>query len=157
MADLSGLVLTVLDLSFNVAKTLYSYAQDVKSAPHDIQSLSTELFALIGVMERMKMHQEQSSRLIVGQMKGLTQPSDQSTLRAVLQETLQFLEELNRSLIKPPSRFQATVQKMKWPLKADETKRHLQRLERVKTYFILSLVTDDMYEAFHFVSRISSD
>ena len=47
--------------------------------------------------------------------------------------------------------------KTKWPLKADETKEHLQRLKRVMTKSILSLVTIDVHEDFHCLSWMSSD
>lgn len=42
-------------------------------------------------------------------------------------------------------RAQAKIYKMMWPFKAKQTKQYLQRLERLKTCFILSLVTDEMF------------
>lgn len=50
MADLSGIILTVLGVSFEVTSTIYTYAKDVKNASKDIQQLSNEIFALIGVL-----------------------------------------------------------------------------------------------------------
>jgi len=58
--DFSGLVLTALSLSFTLASKLYSYGQNVKGARRDIQTLSNELFGLIGVLEHLKLLQEQS-------------------------------------------------------------------------------------------------
>ena len=148
MADISGLILTVLGLSFTLASTLYSYAKDVKGARSDIQQLSNELFALIGVLQHLKMQQE-------GQMAekpdehSFAGESNQPVFREVLQECVEFLQELQQKLMTPKSRFQAKIQKMKWPFQSDEIKQHLQRLERVKTYFMLALMSDEMLVSNH--------
>lgn len=42
MAEVSGLVLTVLSLPFNLASTLYSYARDFKGVRGYIQQLTIE-------------------------------------------------------------------------------------------------------------------
>lgn len=153
MADISGIILTCLGLSFEVASTIYNYAKDVHDAKQDIQSLSNELFALIGVLERMKMqqgHQEQlSSATLVDNRKAFARKENQPIIRQVLQQTIEFLQDLHARLVPPKSRFQARLQKLKWPFKEGETKRHLERLERVKSYLILSLMTDEMCVCTH--------
>ncbi|MCJ1286866.1 hypothetical protein MMC26_006212 [Xylographa opegraphella] len=146
MADISGLVLTVLGVSFELASTLYSYAREVKEAKNAIQQLSNELYALIGVLEHLKRQQEQLS--LSGSKsearEALMQSYDESTLSSILIECLDFLHELQKSLKMPTGRLRSTLHKLKWPLKDADTKEHLQRLERVKTYFILALVADDL-------------
>ena len=136
MADISGLILTVLGLSFQLASTIYSYSNDVKGASQDIQQLSNELFALIGVIEHIKRQREQQARPLV--------TNDGDSLIRVLNETIEFLQELQTSLATPKSRIHAVAQKMKWPLHDKQTKDHLLRLERVKSYFVLSQVTEEM-------------
>lgn len=146
MADVSGLVLTVLGFSFEVASTIYSYAKDVKGAKNEIQQLSNEIFALIGVLERMKVQQSQTaSGQSIDQSKVFAQEESQASLVKVLHESLEFLQELHKRLTVPKSRFQSKLQKLTWPLKESETSQHLQRLERVKTYMILSLMTDEVF------------
>ena len=164
MADVSGLVITALSLSFKVASTLYSYGKEVKGARRDIQSLSNELFGLIGLLEHLKSQNEQSR----ANESGLVEPPgysefplpldladkqerntvmrtcDSPNLQSVLNQTLEFLEELRQSLVEPKRRFQATIKLMKWPLREGEMQKHLMRLERVKTYFVLSLVTGEV-------------
>ena len=146
MADISSLVLTVLGMSFEVASTIYSYAKEVKSAKLEIQQLSSELFALIGVLERMRTQQQQIS---AGQLSDETSvfasKDNQGSLRKVLQELIEFLQDLHKSLMPSKTSFQAKLQKLKWPFKQSETQKHLSRLERVKTYLMLSLMTDDMF------------
>lgn len=146
MADISGLVLTVLGVSFQVASAIYSYSSDVRGAKGDIQQLSNELFALIGVLERLKVNQEQvSTGNPADHSKAFSQESNQDSLRYVLQQSLQFLQDLRKRLEFPKTRFKAKIQKLKWPFEQKETTQHLQRLERVKTYLILSLMTDEMF------------
>lgn len=142
MADISGLIVTVLGLSFELTSTLYSYSREVKGASRDIQQLSNELFSLIGVLEHIKMQQERES--LESQSK-LPMAMDKATLSRVLNETIEFLQELQDSLAAPKSRFQAVAQKLKWPLREKDTKDHLMRLERVKSYFVLSQVTEELY------------
>lgn len=149
MADISGLILTCLGLSFEVASAIYNYARDVKDAKQDIQNFSNELFALIGVLERMKMQQERQEQPSFGRLeyssKAFARKENQPIFRQVLQQSIEFLQELHKILVAPKSRFQSRVQKLKWPFKEGETKRHLKRLERVKSYLILSLMTDEMF------------
>ena len=146
MADVSGLVLTVLGVSFQVASAIYSYSSDVKDAKGDIQQLSNEIFALIGVLERLKVNQDQiSTGKSTDHSKAFLQESNQDSLRHVLQQSLEFLQDLHKRLESPKTRSKAKIQKLKWPFEQKETARHLQRLERVKTYLILSLMTDEMF------------
>ena len=53
MADLSGLIFTVLGVSFEITSIMYSYAKDVKHASKDMQQLANEIFALIGVLREL--------------------------------------------------------------------------------------------------------
>ncbi len=156
MADISGLVLTVLGVSFQVASAIYSYSSDVKDAKGDIQQLSNEIFALIGVLERLKVNQDQ---IFTGKStdhsKAFSQESNQDSLRHVLQQSLEFLQDLRKSLESPKTRFQAKIQKLKWPFEQKATTQHLQRLERVKTYLILSLMTDEMFASTRSKLRVS--
>lgn len=146
MADISGLVLTVLGISFQVASAIYSYTSDVKDAKGDIQQLSNEIFALIGVLERLKVNQDQiSTGKSTDLSKAFSQESNQDSLLHVLQQSTEFLQDLHRRLEAPKTRSQAKIQKLKWPFERKETTQHLQRLERVKTYLILSLMTDEMF------------
>lgn len=141
MADVSGLILTVISLSLNVASTIHGFAQNVRPASESIRGLSSELFALIGVLEHMKLQRQQAAP---SELEASLNSRGPSSTKQVLEDTLVFLQELRKSLEPPQSRVKVAVQKMRWPLKETETNSHLQRLERVKTYFILSQVTEQM-------------
>ena len=158
--DLSSLVLTSLSIAFEVTSKLYSYGKQVKGARRDIQSLSNELFGLIGALEHLKSQQEQhliqlpaysETETTTEKAKKNTdikddaaaESSHQENVASVLKQTVEFLQELQQSLGEPKTRMKAVVQLMKWPLRDSEVKKHLNRLERVKTFFVLSLVTDE--------------
>ena len=163
--DISGLVVTSLGICFEVASTLYSYGKQVKGARKDIQNLSNELFGLIGALEHLKIQQEhkttQESSLLpppnyedidIAQTKtnagdGSADKTLQENVYSVLRQTFEFLQELQQSLREPKGRLNATLHLMKWPLRESEVQRHLGRLERVKTYFILLLVTDEVEQS----------
>jgi hypothetical protein len=148
--DLSSTILTFLGLTYGLTSTLYSYAREVKDAKRDIQDLSSELFALIGVLEHLKRQQsdawnDSGNGLVVAQSAGDGSIREDSTMpidatRNVLNETMVFVQELYKTLEIPKKR---SIQRLTWPLKDSQTKSHLQRLERAKTYFILAAVTDD--------------
>ncbi|KAL9101489.1 MAG: hypothetical protein Q9163_003260 [Psora crenata] len=163
--DVSSLVISVISLSFKVASTLYSYGKEVKGARRDIQSLSNELFGLIGVLEHLKLREEQciteadakslesahspetlrSSNLTAQrEADWASERSDEANVHSVLNQTLEFLHELLESLVEPKRRFKAKLHLLTWPLRASEMQKHLERLERVKTYFVLFLVTDEV-------------
>lgn len=50
MADVSGLIIAVITVSFKVTSKIWSYCKDVKNAPKEIEMLSSEIFALGGVL-----------------------------------------------------------------------------------------------------------
>ena len=174
--DVSGLITTGLGLCFNVASTLYSYGKQVKGARRDIQNLTNELFGLIGALEHVKLQQEQEAvqegpqrrPLVYDQIADVYSKSKegkdeitaksfhQNTVASVLRQTVEFLRELQQSLALPKGRLNAAMHLMKWPLKESEISGHLTRLERVKTYFILSLVTDEVSQSQRTANEIAA-
>ena len=166
MADLSGLIITALGVGADITSKLYQYGQQVKGASRDIQALSGELFGLLGILEQMKRQQEQAllsdDETLVNETvptespdassKDLTCPptddnaiveSQKSSTRSVLNQTLEFLQEFLQKLEPKKGRFGSKLQLLQWPFKEKDVQKHLQRFERVKTYFLLSLVTDE--------------
>lgn len=153
MADLSGLILTALGLSYELTSSLYTYARNVKSAKDDIHKLSTELFALIGALEHINRQNKQSSSS--DHSNEVVQLPHRKMFQNVLDDCIGFLKELHNALIIPKGQLQARRYKMLWPFKESQTRQHLERLERVKTYMVLSLVTDEMYVVYHDLKMVS--
>ncbi|KAL9037525.1 MAG: hypothetical protein Q9214_005666, partial [Letrouitia sp. 1 TL-2023] len=142
MADLSSLILTVLGLSSKIATTLYNYVTSVREAQNDIQRLSNEIFGLMGVLEHLKLQQGYYAEVKVLDLEEMPNNLDQNTMTKVLHDHLALLQELYDHLTRHRSHLQAKIQRLVWPLKDKDTEKYLQRLERTKSYFILSLVTD---------------
>ncbi|KAL8830489.1 MAG: hypothetical protein Q9191_001393 [Dirinaria sp. TL-2023a] len=115
MADLSGIILTVLGVSFEATSTIYTYAKDAKHASKDIQQLSNEIFALIGEQTLSRDTDALSEQVL-----------DERHLK-VLKETLDSLNELLSRLTEPKSKLQKHIQRLKWPLKDTETAKYLQK------------------------------
>jgi len=138
--DCATQAITILDFAFRISSQIYTYTKDVKEARRDIDALSNELFALIGVIERLR-HSDGHGDANINTLPRL---HSQPGFLRVMNETLDFLQNLHATLETPRGRLDKALQKMKWPLKGEETKRHLERLERVKTYFLLSIMTNDL-------------
>jgi hypothetical protein len=141
MADplsITGLVLAV----GQVLLSLYDYGSNVKDARKDINSLSEELFALKGVLEHLKaQHKPDATNL--DQSESLWPARyDPQKFTSMLQSTSEFLQSLLKSLEEPKGRFKKSMQSLKWPLDKGDVDKHLARLGRVKTWFILVLMTD---------------
>lgn len=172
--DLSGLVVTSLALCFETASMLYSYGTRIKGARKEIQGLSNELFGLIGALEHLKHQREQALReekdsqrppayAEIDQsshnLKGGTPETPdvhQENLESILKETVDFLKTLKDSLAQPKGRLNSAVHFAKWPLRESEVKRHIERLERVKTYFILALVVDEVDQSRKVANEITA-
>jgi hypothetical protein len=123
MADAFGLAVTV----GQILAALYDYGKNAKEARDDINKLSLELFALKGTLEYVD--QQKDTRLV-----------DPAGVE-VLKQTRNFLDALLTELIEPRSKVKRVLQSLKWPLNQDDTTKHLARLERVKSWLILSFMT----------------
>ena len=161
-----GDVISALDVGYEIAAKLYEYGKQVKGARRDIQALSGELFSLLGILEQVKRQQGQAllgdDETLVNETEAIGSPdasskdftnppadheavveSQRPSTQSVLNQTLGFLRDLLHTLVPKKGRFASKMQLLKWPFKEDDIKNHLNRLERVKTYFLLSLVTDE--------------
>jgi hypothetical protein len=132
MADplsIAGLILAV----GSAINTLISISVDARDAPTDIQKLRNELLvgllALNGALQHFQ-NQTQSS-----------QWSSQQFIQ-MLQTACNTIETLKRDVEKPQSRLARSTQRLTWYWKKDDLAKHLARIERVKTWFLLAMTTD---------------
>lgn len=115
MADLSGLILSALGLSYEISSSLYTYARSVKSAKDDFQKLSTELFTLIGALDHLNREDKQIPAS--DQSNGVAQLPHREMFQNVLNDCIGFLKELHNALVIPKGQPQAKMYKMPWPFK----------------------------------------
>lgn len=126
MADpisIFGLAVTV----GQILSTLYEYGQGVKDARKDVTQLSTELFALKGVLEQIDAKHGKAFVFTDGE--------------EVVRSTHDFLQSLLVKLAIPKSSISKAVQSLKWLFDKSDMTKHLARLERVKTWLILVFMT----------------
>jgi hypothetical protein len=140
MADplsIAGLVLSI----GSVVQILVNYCLDAKDARKDIQSLTTELFALKGVLEHIEYQQQAFS-------SDLTSPKPakyaSQEFSRMLESAKELLESLRKSLEPTQSHFGRSVQRMSWPLKKEDVQKQILRIERVKTWLIVVMTTDNL-------------
>ncbi|KAH7136519.1 ankyrin repeat protein [Dactylonectria macrodidyma] len=115
-----------------VVKLLYNYTHGVKDAKDDIRKLTQELFALKGALEHFHLH---------GQI-GL-EKSTQTQLHSMLQMTQESLNSIQARLGTPrSSTFGKFATTLSWPFKSREIQKHLDTIERAKTWFVMVILKD---------------
>jgi len=127
MADplsIAGLILAV----GSAAQTVLSYALDAKDADQDISSLLTELLAVKGFLEQL--HSDQQDGRAFQSLE----------FAELLQSGVRVIRDLESDLGQPVSKIRGVLRRLKWPLKKDDVQKHVERLERLKTYCLLVLV-----------------
>jgi hypothetical protein len=124
-----------------MVQTLLNYSSDAKDAKRDIQILSTEIFALKGILEQIKSQQEAVS---AGSAPFISAKYNSEEFSRILRFASEVLQSLQKSLTPSQSHFGQSIQRLAWPLKKDEVQKQVARLERVKTWFIILMTTDNL-------------
>lgn len=140
MADplsIAGLVIAI----GGVVQALVNYSSDASQAGKDIQSLTTELFALKGVLEHI---QYQQQTFPSDSYSSKSTKYDSQEVSRIVEFTKELLDSLQKSLKPAKSHFGQSVQHLKWPMKKDEVQKQIGRIERVKTWLIVVMTTDNL-------------
>jgi hypothetical protein len=69
----------------------------------------------------------------------------------ILKATQRFLQDLFTSLERPRGHLKASWQSLSWPSSKGEVKEHIDRLKRVKSWFISAMMTDSLIVAVHYL------
>lgn len=123
--SIAGLVLAV----GSVAQGVLSYAMAVKEAGRDISQLLTELLALKGFLEQIQSDKQSQAAYF-----------ETTEYYELLQTGFQVVRSLELDLNRPVTKIGSVVSRLKWPLKKEDARKHFERLERVKSYFLLVMV-----------------
>ncbi|KAI9167209.1 LOW QUALITY PROTEIN: Vegetative incompatibility protein [Paramyrothecium foliicola] len=127
-------VLTAIEVALcvsEVVKTLYDYGNNVKNAKDDIHALVRELFALKEALEHLD-----------SQSGSEMEDSVQSQVQGMLRMTQDTLDDLEGRLSKHKSRLGRAIGRLTWPFDSDEVQKHVEALERSKTWFIMVILKD---------------
>jgi hypothetical protein len=140
MADpvsITGLVIAI----GSVVQALLNYSLAAKEARKDIQSLTVELFALKGILDHIENQRQvettDSASLVPGKFAS-------GEFSQMLRSASEILKSLQDSL-KPSQPNSATsIQPLKWPFKKEDVQKHIARLEKVKSWLVLIMTTDNL-------------
>ena len=133
--------ISILGLSLQAAaivKLVMGYCVEVSGASKDMRNLAAELIALEGTLRHVQTQRHE----------GLgANGQDPSAFQELLVQTDQVLTELEKAFAQASeseSKFKKAVRVIKWPLKKEEIKDQVQKLERLKTLFILVITGDSL-------------
>ncbi|KAK0388643.1 hypothetical protein NLU13_4886 [Sarocladium strictum] len=128
-------VFTVLEAGLAISeiiKKLYTYARGVKNAKDDIRTLTQELLALKAALDHFDLHSRQDLA-----------PDLRSQADDVLALTTETLNGITARLERTKtSRLRDAVESAKWPFQAGEVRKHIQTIDRAKSWFIMVILRD---------------
>ncbi len=129
-----------------IVEGIIAFGKNASEAKQEISILSSELFALKGILEHVRASLDNSKP--TGQLAlllPLPAITDTSDFANVLNTTEEFLKELSEQFLQPGREgLRATLQHVKFAWKKDDITKHILRLERVKSYFLFATVTDSL-------------
>jgi hypothetical protein len=144
-ASVAGLIV----LAGQIANSIYQYGNDVRNARREIDQLCVDLFALKGTLEHVRLHIE-SCKLIdddVDSSSTFTLPSQifrTDEFDGMLSSTDALLRDLYGVLNKTRDRKRNIMQHLTWPFTKKEMQEYTDRLEKMKSYFILAITSDNL-------------
>lgn len=112
-------------------KQLYKYGKEVKSAQKDVVDLSSELIALKGVLADVDTLHVASSG------------SSHADFTKMLEAASTMTDALSTKLRPTPKASRRVYQSLKWPFDRAEVEAVIGKIERLKSWFMLRLMTDD--------------
>ena len=134
-------------------QTLVTYASDAKDARDEIVDLTTEIFALKGVLEHVEYQQHAPSSDL---NPDAAAKYDSQEFSRILESTKELLDSLSTSIKPVQTRFGQSVQRLTWPLKRDEVQRKIMRIERAKTWLSVVLTSNNLYVVIWYSGTIHS-
>lgn len=129
-----AVALTIIEVTLavsSVVKALYDYSSSAKDAKDDIHKLAQELFALKGALEYFGMDE-----------KSNVDDAMQDQIRDMLVMTKETIDGIQKRLDVPTSGFRRTAKSLAWPFKSSEIEKHIDSIERAKTWFIMVILKD---------------
>ncbi|SCO12213.1 uncharacterized protein FFB20_13963 [Fusarium fujikuroi] len=127
-----GLVGQISDL----IQRAYNYGKAVHDAQSDMRKLYTELLALKGVFEQLEKLDITSAEPHIANLK------HSKEFRKTLSSTSELIGRLMKNLNKKQT-YSRRVNAFLWPWVKDDVKADIQDLERIKTWFILLIMSEN--------------
>ena len=128
-----------------IVAAIYQYGKGVKDSKKEICWLCSELFALKGALEQVRRNLQDAEASSMSAPATLFSPiiGTKEFINA-LDTTKLALADLFLRLERPHGRITTALNRLMWPLEKDDVRNETQRLERLKSYFILAVTTDNV-------------
>jgi hypothetical protein len=127
--------LTALEIGLaitSIINGLFTYAKNVKNAKDDIRTITQELLALKAALDHFHLHSR-------ADLPSTLQEQAVDVL-ALTAETLNGIKaRLERS---KTSKLRGAVEAAKWPFQSGEIRKHIETIERAKSWFIMVILRD---------------
>ncbi|KAI9849685.1 MAG: hypothetical protein M1837_002811 [Sclerophora amabilis] len=130
-----------------VLASIYRNGKDAKDTSKEVNHLCSELFGLRSALEHLRMNLESCAEVSgPGEAPHAFSSPHVKTqeFSAMLSDADSLVQELHKCLERKPGRLNSVLYSLTFPLKKDDIKTYIQRLERQKTYFILTTTTDNL-------------
>lgn len=145
IATISGLAVTIEQ----IVAAIYRYGKGVNDSRKEMNQLCSELFALKGALEHVRINLQNAEASSTSAPGSLPVPIIGTTeFINMLDTTESALVDLLKRLEKPHGRVTTALNRLTWPLKQDDIRNETQRLDRLKLYFILATTTDNLCVVF---------
>lgn len=141
---------SIIGLSAAIQQLLtcvFKFSQGVREAKREINLLCSELLALKAALDHIQMNLQLNNDAGTASHLGqvLCSPNiGTSEFQGMISLTGTTLNELLSRLDSKPGRLRSTLQRLTWPLVKDEVKLFVDRLERLKSWFVLATTSDNM-------------
>ncbi|KAL9613817.1 MAG: hypothetical protein Q9167_001664 [Letrouitia subvulpina] len=142
---------SIIGLAVNVQQILtsiYKYGQGVSEARREINQLCSELFALKAALEHIRLnidgglagsHDAEEGAQTILASSNFASPEFKDMVTA----TELILKSLQDRLKVKGSKAKATLQRLTWPIVKDDLKEDIEKLNRLKSFFILTTTSEN--------------
>jgi len=126
---------------------IFKYGQGVREAKREINQLCSEFLGLKAAIEHVQLILQPSDVTdTTADVRSILSSSMFATseFHEMLSFTNDVLKQFLDRLETKTTRFQSSLQRLSWPLIKDDVKLYVERLERSKQWFILSMTSDNL-------------
>ncbi|KAG0636032.1 hypothetical protein HOY80DRAFT_979434 [Tuber brumale] len=149
--SITASVITVVTLTGQLISLGYSYGAGVSGCPQELRDLAAELVSFSTVLDAVRGVLDPTKNPTAGTHPTLIGNSLQSNLDECVTQLEKLLLFLQKYQDPAAGKVKNLVKRMKWPLKEQETKEWIGRIEGYKSTFSLALSTDGLH-----ISRVIS-
>ena len=139
-ATISGLVVAIEQ----IVALIYQYGKGVADAKKEISSMCSELFALKGALEHIRLNLQSIGASSITPFPFPSPIMGTKDFKEMLDTTTSAITALSKPFEKARGRVATALNRLTWPMKKTDIISETQRLERLKSYFILATTTDNL-------------